>query len=92
MYVVVEDNVRDVFVKLGDSPDLLCHLAWRDICILAFHIEPCMHVETLAKLVSRHACLLGNVNKLPLLFHHTNLSDPVSNLMCLFKAGPSWKA
>jgi len=92
VYVVMEDDMRTVLVKLGDSPYLLCHLAWRDISTVAFDIEPCMHVEILAKLVNRHACLLENINKLPLLFHHTNLSDPVGSLMCPFKADPSWEA
>ena len=88
----MKDNVRAVFVKLGDSPDLLCYLAWRDICFFAFHIESCMHVEILAKFISRHACLLEHVNKLPLLFYHTNISDPVGNFMCPFKACPIWEA
>ena len=92
VYVVMEDDVHTVFVKLGDSPYLLCHLACGDISTLALHIEPCMHAEILAKLVGRHACLLENVTKLPLLFHHTNLLDSVGNLMCPFKADPRWKA
>ena len=87
VYAVMEDDLRAVLVSLGDSAYLLCHLAWRDISTLAFDIEPCVHVEILAKLVSRYACLLQNVNKLPMLLHHTNLSDPVGNLMCPFKAG-----
>ncbi len=88
----MEDDVRTGLVKLGDPPYLLGHLAWRDVSTLAFHIEPCMHVEVLAELVSLHACLLENVNKLPLLFHITNLSNPVGNFMRPFKTGPSWEA
>ena len=84
VYVVMEDDVRIVLGELGDSIYLFCHLA--------FHKEPRVHVEVLAKLISRHACLLQNVNKLPMLLHHTNLSDPVGSLMCPFKAGPRWKA
>ncbi len=57
VYVVMEDDVRIVLGELGDSIYLFCHLA--------FHKEPRVHVEVLAKLISRHACLLQNVNKLP---------------------------
>jgi len=92
VYVVKEDDMRTVLVKLGDSAYFLCHLAWRDISTLAFDVEPCMHVKVLAKLVSRHARLLENVDELRLLFYHANLSDPSGIFMCPLKAGASWEA
>ena len=92
MYVIVKDHMRTVFLQLSDSLHFLCYFAWRDVSTFALDIEPCMHVKVLANRINLQACLLKSVYKLPMLFHHANLSDPVGNLMSPLKARAFWEA
>ena len=67
--VMTSHNKANQQAALDISPAMGDILTDMQSCLQQLVIEPCMHVKILAKLVSRLACLLENVNKLPLLFH-----------------------